>query len=100
MILYDMIRYDIRESYEKNIQENIFLYLPVFCSNTGEKETVQIRCKKNPCSQWFYAVSNEYTPKLIVKSVDRYLSKNTLSKFSKTEPSNSKQNIRYFQFLS
>ena len=56
MILYDMIRYDIRESYEKNIQENIFLYLPVFCSNTGEKETVQIRCKKNPCSQWFYAV--------------------------------------------
>ena len=39
----------------------------------------------------------ENTPKLIEKSVKKYLNKKIMRKPSETEPSNTKENIRYFK---
>ena len=40
---------------------------------------------------------NEYPPKLIDKSVNRYLNKKIMNKPSETETSKTKENIRYFK---
>ena len=40
---------------------------------------------------------NEYPAKLIDKSVNRYLNKKIMNKPSETEPSKTKENIRYFK---
>ena len=40
---------------------------------------------------------NEYPPKLIDKSVNKYLNNKIMNKPSETEPSKTKENIRYFK---
>ena len=40
---------------------------------------------------------NKYPPKLMDKSVNKYLSKNILNKPSETDPSKTKENIRYIK---
>ena len=40
---------------------------------------------------------NEYPPKLINKSVDKYLSKKIMNKPRETDPSKTKENIRYLK---
>ena len=41
----------------------------------------------------------EYNPQLIDKSVNKYLSKKIVNMPSETEPSKTKENIRYFKLL-